>query len=333
MVFEIPEWVGSAMKYTKIPFVEKPVSRVVLGGSGSLFTSGGDISDVMEAALESGINCVDTARAYGKSEEAIGRYFRQTGRRKDFVLISKCCHPALSFLSRVDSRSAAEDLERSLEALETEHIDIYFLHRDNEGVSVGKIAEFMHRFHEEGKIGAFGGSNWSADRIAALNAYAESHGLTGFTVSSPHYSLGRQRRDPWGNGCKTVTGDKNAPQREFYTQTKMPLFCWASLCGGMFSGKLKSAESGGVMKHFGFNAAWGYGSKDNYERLRRCELLASEKGITVAQTVLAWILGSKMNTLAIAGGSSGKRVTENSQATAIELTEAERCYLDLRDQP
>lgn len=324
---------GCTVKYTNVPFVKKPVSRVVLGGSGPLFTSGGDISDVMEAALESGINCVDTARAYGKSEEAIGKYFRQTGRRNDFVLISKCCHPSLSFIQRVDQRSAEDDLERSLEALGTDHIDIYFLHRDNEGVSVGKIAEFMHRFHEEGKIGAFGGSNWSANRIAELNAYAEAHGLTGFTVSSPHYSLGRQLRDPWGNGCKTITGSKNASQRAFYAQSRMPLFCWASLCGGMFSGKLKSAEAGGVLKHFGFNTAWGYGSTDNYERLRRCELLASEKGITVAQIALAWILGSGMNTLAIAGGSSAKRITENAQAAKIELTEAERCYLNLQEQP
>ena len=170
------------MQYTQIPFVQKPVSRIVLGGAGKLFFSGSDVTAVMEVALDSGINCVDTARAYGKSEEAIGRYFRQSGRREDFVVISKCCHPTLAFVQRVGRRAAEEDLKRSLDALGTDHIDIYFLHRDNELVDVGRIAEFMHRFHEEGKIGAFGGSNWSAKRIEALNTYAENHGLTGFTA-------------------------------------------------------------------------------------------------------------------------------------------------------
>lgn len=319
------------MKYTKIPFVDRPVSRIILGGSGKLFTSGGDVTGVMEAALEQGINCVDTAREYGNSEAAIGRYFRESGRREDFVLISKCCHPMLAFVQRVNASAAESDLLRSLDTLGTDHIDIYFLHRDDESVSAGKIAEFMHRFHEEGKIKSFGGSNWSAKRIAALNAYAENHGLTGFTVSSPHYSLGRQRHDPWGNGCKTVTGDKNATQRQYYAQTGMPLFCWAALCGGMFSGAVKSAEPMAMMKFLGFNSAWGYGSKNNFERLRRCERMAAEKGVTVAQIALAWLLGSELNTLAIVGCNTPERVRANARAAEIALTDAERRYLNLQE--
>ncbi len=317
------------MKYTTIPLVPKPVSRIVLGGSGKHFFSGSDVSEIMETALDCGINCVDTAREYGKSEEAIGRYFRESGRREDFVLISKCCHPTLAFVQRVNQRAAADDLKCSLDTLGTDHIDIYFLHRDDPSVPVGRIAEFMHRFHEEGKIGAFGGSNWTAKRIVELNAYAESHGLTGFTVSSPHYSLGRQQRDPWGNGCKTITGDKNAAQRAFYAQTQMPLFCWASLCAGLFSGRITSTGRGQILKHFGFNAAWGYDCPDNYERLRRCEQLAAEKRITVAQTALAWLLGSSLNALAIVGGSDPARIRENAQAAEIRLTEAERRWLNL----
>ena len=316
------------MKYTNIPFVDKPVSRIVLGGSGKLFTSGGDEAGVMETALECGINCVDTAREYGNSEAAIGRYFREHGRRDDFVLISKCCHPTLAFLQRVTPSAAESDLLRSLDILETDHIDIYFLHRDDESVSVGKIAECMHRFHEEGKIKAFGGSNWSAKRISELNAYAKSHGLTGFTVSSPHYSLGRQLHDPWGNGCKTITGDKNAPQREYYKSTGMPLFCWAALCGGMFSGAVKSTEPGPMMKHLGFNSTWGYGCRDNFERLHRCEILAKEKNVSVAQIALAWLLGSELNTLAIVGCNTPKRVLENARAAELVLTQAERRWLE-----
>ncbi len=320
------------MKYTTIPFVNKPVSRIVLGSAGKQFTSGGDVSEVIEAALDSGINCIDSARAYGKSEDAIGRYLQQSGRRDELVLISKCSHPTLTFVPRVSPRAAEDDLKRSLDALGTDHIDIYFLHRDNELVSVGKITEFMSRFHEEGKIGAFGGSNWSAKRIAQLNTYAESHGLVGFTVSSPHYSLGRQKHDPWGNGCTTITGAKNIGQRQFYKENQMPLFCWASLCGGLFSGKLSSTQQGSIMKSFGFNTAWGYDCPDNYERLRRCEALAEEKGVTVAQIALAWLLGSELNTLAIVSGSSPKRISENAQAAQIELTPAQRRYLNLEDQ-
>ena len=68
------------MKYAHIPFVNKPVSRIVLGCAGKQFAAGGDISEVMDAALGSGINCIDSARVYGKSEEAIGRYLQRSGR-------------------------------------------------------------------------------------------------------------------------------------------------------------------------------------------------------------------------------------------------------------
>lgn len=316
------------MNYARVPFIDKPVSRIVLGGSGKRFASGADISEVMDAALESGINCVDTARAYGDSEAAIGRYFRAHGRREDFVLISKCCHPAMAFLSRVNREAAESDLMRSLDTLGTDHIDLFFLHRDDESVSVEPIAEFMNHFREKGLIKAFGGSNWSARRIEALNSYAAGHGLMGFSASSPHYSLGQQHHDPWGNGCKTITGDNNADQRDYYNRTQMPLFCWASLCGGVFSGAIPGGDPGLILKRLGINAAWGYGSRDNMERLRRCEILAEEKGVSVARIALAWLLGSELNTLAIVTCNTAQRVRENARAAEIALNQEERRWLE-----
>lgn len=322
------------MKYTNIPYVGLPVSRMVLGTSGELFRSGGDVGQMIETALEQGINCLDTARAYGKSEQAIGNWLKHSGRRNEIVLVSKCCHPVLAFVPRVGERAAESDLERSLEALGTDRIDVYMLHRDNPSVPVGKILEFLNRFHEEGKIGAFGGSNWTAKRIAEANDYAKAHDLIGFTVSSPHYSLGWQKRDPWGNGCQTVTGDKNAPQRRYYAETYMPLFCWSSLCSGVFSGKLKWEEWGRLPKYFGINAALAYSCEENRQRLKRCEELAADKGVGVAHIALAWLLTDRLNTLPIIGAGSPKRVIETARAAELELSTAERKYLNLEsDSP
>ena len=318
------------MKYVQIPSVPLPVSRIVLGGSGSAFSSGGEIAGIMESALQSGINAVDTARQYGKSEETIGRWLQSQGKREEIVLISKCCHPSHAFISRVSQQAAADDLRRSLDALRTERIDVYLLHRDDESAPVGRIVDFLNRFHEEGKIGAFGGSNWTAKRIAEANAYARQHGLIGFAVSSPHFSLGRQRHDPWGNGCKTVTGDGNAAQRAFYQETQIPLLAWSSLCGGVFSGKLKAAEWGRMRKRLDLRAWWAYGCADNRERLSRCERVAKEKGASVAQIALAWLLTGDLNALPVIGASGPARIRENAAAAEIELSARERAYLDLK---
>ena len=320
------------MEYRKLPQLDREASRLVLGTSGKRFVAGEDVEDIMEAALEIGINCVDTAREDGKSEEAIGRWLKKSGKRDQIVLISKCCHPHFAFLQRVNEKAAEEDLKKSLEALGTDHIDLYLFHRDQESVPVEKIVEFMNRFLEEGKIRAYGGSNWSAKRIAAANAYAEKNGLVGFTATSPHYSLGRQKRDPWGNGCKSITGDQMKAERAYYLQTQMPIFCWSSLCNGVFSGKLASTDKGQIMKMFGFNTFWGYDCPDNYERLARCEELAKKKDTTVSAITLAWVLGSELNTFPIVSASSPRRLKENGKVLELKLTEEERTWLNLGEK-
>ncbi len=317
------------MKYAQIPDVKQPVSRIILGGSGARFTSGSDVSDLIENALVLGINAVDTARVYGESEKAIGRWLTGEGRREKIVLISKGCHPSLAFHKRVNANAAADDLKRSLDALNTDRIDIYLLHRDDESIPVGQIVDFLNQYHEEGKIGAFGGSNWTAERISQANSYAAQHGLKGFTVSSPHYSLGRQRHDPWGNGCKTITGDSHAREREYYIKTQIPILAWSSLCNGVFSGKQSSGEWGKLQKNFSINIKWGYGCQDNRERLSRCEKMAREKGATVAQIALAWLLSGTINAFPIIGASSEARIKENAAAADIPLSEEECAYLNL----
>ena len=66
------------MKYAQIPDVSLPVSRIVLGGTGARFSSGLDVSELIESALACGINALDTARVYGESENAIGLQFLET---------------------------------------------------------------------------------------------------------------------------------------------------------------------------------------------------------------------------------------------------------------
>ena len=310
------------MRYESIPFVDKPVSRLVLGTAGRAFSSGGEVDELVETALSCGINCLDTARVYGRSEEAIGAWLRRSGRRKDVVLLTKGCHPVAGFVPRVGARQAEEDLRRSLDLLGTDHVDIYLLHRDNPLLPVGPIVEFLNKLHEEGKIGAFGGSNWTARRVAEANAYAASHGLKGFTVTSPHYSLGIQTRDPWGNGCKTITGEKNRDQRQWYAQCGMPVFAWSCLCDGVLSGKVKSDEWGGFQ-----GSQKAYDCPENRERLRRCEELAAEKNATVAQIALSWLLCGPLKVFPIVSASSPERIRENAAAADIVLTPEEAARL------
>lgn len=320
------------MKYQEIAALKRPVSRIVLGTSSPLFTGGGNADGLLQEAQALGINCLDTAREYRESERVIGRYLAGSGRREDWVILSKCCHPVMAYIPRVSERCAREDLARSLEYLGTEHIDLYLLHRDDPLVEVGRVVDFMNRLMDEGHIRAYGGSNWSAARVKAANEYAQNHGLRGFEAVSPHYSLGRQRHDPWGNGCRTLTGAKHREEREYFEQTQLPVFCWSSLCAGVFSGKLKSTENGQIFKKFGLNPWWGYDCRDNYARLARCEELAAEKNVSVAQLTLAWILDDPLRTFPVAAPTSVQRLRDVAAAADLELSPAERSYLNLETE-
>lgn len=72
-------------------------------------------------------------------------------------------------------------------------------------VDPGPMVEILNEYHKAGRIGAFGGSNWTHQRIAEANAYASKYGLVPFTVSSPNFGLCNQIDDPWGGGPWSVT--------------------------------------------------------------------------------------------------------------------------------
>lgn len=320
----------AGMQYAKIPYVDKKVSRILYGTAMPPFMMGGDGNELLDAIYKTGVNTFDTARGYMGSEISLGRWIEERGNREDIVILSKCAHPSMFGKKRVNEKEIRKDFSRSSEYLHTGFIDIYLLHRDDPDVEVGPVVETLNAMHEEGKIGAFGGSNWTHRRIAEANEYAYKHSLVPFTVSSPNFGLADQVQDPWGGGCVTISGPANEEARAWYGENQMPVIAYSSLGRGLFSGRVKSGEvekAGDVMDAV---AMKGYGCPGNFERLRRCEILAEEKGCTVPQLAMAWIFRQKINTFAVVSTSKAGRMQENIDALSIELSEDEILYLDLR---
>lgn len=319
------------MEYRSIQGVTKPVSRLFFGTASPGFDKGTDQSELLDAVLASGINALDTARKYGMSERSIGDWLRKRDVRDKVVILSKCAHHDLFGRKRVNEKEIRKDFAKSSELLGTDYIDIYLLHRDDPDVDVSVAVEVFNAMHAEGRIGAFGASNWTHERIQAANDYALAHGMIPFTVSSPHYSLARQQEDPWGGGCVSITGDEGREAREWYVANQMPVIAYSSLGRGLLTGKLKSADAAQAGKVLDQYAMKGYGCEDNFVRLARCEELAAQKGYSVAQIAMAWLYHQPVNTFAVATMSSPRRIQENLEALEIRLTDEECRYLDLED--
>jgi aryl-alcohol dehydrogenase-like predicted oxidoreductase len=316
----------SEMIYRKIFSVGNPVSQIIFGTAIKTMMAGENEFDLLDAVYEAGINTFDTAASYGDSEASLGNWVLARNLRDKVVIISKGANPS-PWRNRVTEYDILSDIETSFAKLRTDYIDIYLLHRDDPSVPVGPIVELLNRLHREGRIGAFGGSNWTLNRIQNANQYAAEHSLIPFSVASPSFGLAEMIGDPWG-GSVTLTGEKNKNAREWFTANQMPILAYSSLGRGFFSGKIKSSQIDRAKELLG-PAAVEYGYPENFERLRRVELLAEQKGATVSQLVLVWIFKQSLNTFTVTSPSSVAHLKETIDSLHLELTDRQAKWINL----
>lgn len=322
------------MLYGNVPGVEKPISRLVQGTTSVSSKELDRTHELLAAVIEQGGNAFDCAHIYGGGdpERVLGRWLKENDLREKVVILSKGCHHN-GDRKRVTPYDIAADLHDSLARLQTDYVDLYVLHRDDPTVPVGPIVETLNKYKDEGKIKAFGGSNWTIDRLKEANAYAAEHGLTPFAVSSPNYTLADQIKEPWAD-CITISGPKNAANRAWYQEQNMPIFTWSSLAGGFFSGKMTRENKDGFNDYFFKLANEAYGSEENFQRLDRVTELAEQKGLTIPQIALAFLMNQPLNIYALVGCNTGDEYRANVQALELKLTPQELDYLDLRaDSP
>ena len=246
-----------AMEYSRIPYVEKPVSRLIMGTAVPEMENPETAEKLLDEIFEKGVNTFDTAVQYGMMEANLGVWVQKRNLRHKVVIITKGAYPN-AWRNRLTAHDILSDIHDSFAKMETDYIDIYLLHRDDPGVPVDAIVDVLNQLRSEGKIKAFGGSNWSCERILDANEYAEKKSLIPFTVSSPHFSLAEQIQDPWGGGCLSISGAENEKVREWYAERNMPVFAYSSLARGLPSGKMKSSESADASRFFERPAVLGY---------------------------------------------------------------------------
>ena len=321
----------------KIKQLGKEVSPFIIGTASNLFVNepnpyikyiDKDASyNVLDSLVERDYLTFDCAAHYG--EECLSEYLLSRNLHEKAVIITKGCHPN-KYRNRVTEFDLMSDIHDSLIKLKREYIDIYFLHRDDPGTPVEKIIPVLDRLHREGKIGVYGVSNWTVERIKEANLFAEQNGMQPFSVSSPNYSLAHQVEDPWGGGCVTITGEENEVDRQWYSEQEMPIFAYSALARGFFSGKFKHNQKEKADQVLDVFAKKGYMYDENFERLARVEILAEKYDCKIAQIALAWIFSQELLIAPIVSGSSINHYQDIIDAMDIKLSQEEIAWLDLR---
>jgi aryl-alcohol dehydrogenase-like predicted oxidoreductase len=319
------------MNYGNVPGLDKPISRLV---QGTVMVNGDNIEKefgLLDAIFALGCTTFDTAHVYGsgKNERAVGQWVRDRGLREKVVIIAKGAHHNQD-RKRVTPYDITADIFDSLARFKFDYLDLYILHRDDPSVPVGPIVEVLNEHHKAGRIRAFGGSNWSHERIREANEYADQYGLTPFVASSPNFSLAEQVKEPW-DGCISIGGNKGKEARAYYQAQQTPLFTWSSLAGGFFSGRYRRDNLDSFTEYLDKLCVTSYCYEDNFKRLDRAEALAKQKGLSLPQIAMSYVMSQPLNIFALVGCQIPEEFKANEAAASLRLTEDEMRWLELGD--
>jgi aryl-alcohol dehydrogenase-like predicted oxidoreductase len=316
------------MHYGKLDAIDKPISRLV---QGTIMVVGDD--EEKEFALLDAVNALgcttfDTGHVYGngRNERAVGKWVRERGLREQVVIISKGAHHSQD-RKRVTPFDISADIHDSLARFQFDYLDLYLLHRDDPEVPVEAIVDRLNEHLEAGHIRAFGGSNWSHERIDAANAYARANGLKPMIASSPNFSLAEQVELPWP-GCISISGDKGQEARAYYREQKMPLFTWSSLAGGFFSGRFTRDNLDSFTAYLEKLCVTSYCYEVNFKKLDRVKQMAEDKGLSVPQIATAYVMSYPLDIYALVGCQTPDEFKQNMEAMALELSAEEISWLE-----
>lgn len=300
------------MKYGRIPYLDKDVSRLVMGVIPLPQNDDGAAFALLDAYRAGGGNIIDNSYHYGPRFAEIMRAYYEKHGEEALIRFDKGNH---HYYDQNIFRLAREDLDNdlrgNLERQGVSYSDLYLFHRDDPRVPIGNVVEWINEHIAAGRVRAWGGSNWRHERIAEANEYADRVGLQPMSASSPNFSLALPNEEMW-TGAYWL--DRDA--RNWYESTNFPLFAWSAGGGGFFA-RVNSSDVVRV-----------YHNETNFARLTRLEQCAAQKGVTPTQLSLAWTLNQPMNVFALIGPGTVEQVEDNMLAAEIGLTREECDWLE-----
>jgi len=296
--------------------VELPVSQLIMGCDNQQTIADGAI--VWDAWMDAGGNAFDTAHIYsaGLHETVLGQWIRNRGVAKDIVVTVKGAHTP-----HCTPDAIGRQLTESLTRLGLESAPIYMMHRDNPDVPVGEFVDALDALHRAGRIGIFGGSNWSAERFIAANECAAANNLQPMRLLSNNLSLAVMQKPVWP-GC--ISSHSPDMLRLLHAQ-QIVHFSWSSQARGFFlPEELRNRLPPDTAPDTCF------GSADNEERRRRAQAIADERGVSVNAVALAWVLMQSFPSFALIGPRSPGEIVSTLPALQVALDEREHAWLNLQ---
>ena len=273
---------------------------------------------VINQSIEEDVILFDTANMYGDglSEEYMGKALK--GKRHQVLLATKAGMsvgdgPNRSGTSR---KHLMEEVETSLRKLQTDHIDLYQIHRYDPNTSAEETMRTLDDLVHQGKVRYIGCSNYSAWQLVEAAGVTSALNLEPFVSSQPEYSM-----------IKREVEKEDGPTAARLGMGILPYFPLAS---GFLTGKYKRNQQAPEGTRLAGNPqrAQDTLTDRNFDLLETLEEFAAERERTMVELAIAWLLANPAVSSVISGATKPEQVTANAKAADWHLTQEEKAQLD-----
>ncbi len=311
------------MLHRQIPKTKLEVSQISLGtvGFGNTINRQ-DAFALLDCFVEHGGNLLDTAHVYSNwlagekhmSEKTIGLWMQSRQNRQKMIVSTKGGHPKLETmqLGRLSRLEIQTDLEESLKHLQTDWIDLYWLHRDDPSRPIEDILGTLNELVERGTIRYFGASNWSFERLKLAQDYAISHGLHGFVANQMMWSAAVIEPSTLPDQTMVVMDSKLFAYHQATGLAAMP---YSAQANGLFQRILN-----GTLDQMNPALCRLYPLEANLERLRQIQRIRQTTNWTITQIVLSYLISQPFLTVPIVGCHTLKQLEDSLSAVAVNST-------------
>ncbi len=300
------------MRYRKVGDSGLKISEISLG---SWLTYGGYVEkntakDCMTAAIENGVNFIDSAEIYAKgdAEKVIGEWLKEESvDRSNLVLSSKVFWPMSDEINDwgLSRKNIMNAIKGTLSRLGTDHIDIYYMHRFDPKTPLRETVMTLDDLIRDGRVRYWGTSVWTAAQLERVHAIARELGAHAPIVEQPMYNM--------------LFRHIEVEIMPVAQRLGMGFTVWSPLYQGILTGKYNDGipEGSRGERNEGFLK---YLTDEWREKLNKLDDIAQSLDITMTQLALAWILRREEISAAIVGASKPEHMKENVRASDVDLS-------------
>lgn len=302
------------MQKRKIKNTDLSVAPINFGGNVFGWTLDEKQSfEILDQFVGGGFNFIDTADTYswwvngkgGQSEEIIGKWMKQRGNRNDLVIATKVGSENKEHGFDISKKHILKSVDESLARLQTDHIDLYYTHFDDDKTPVEETLEAYDEVIKAGKVRYIAASNLSPERLKASFDAAEKNNLPKYVALQPHYNL--LEREKFETEYADLVKDYD-----------LSVFTYWSLAAGFLTGKYrteedlaKSARGEGVRKYL---------NEKGLGVLKALDQISQKHETTQASVALAWLLANPLVTAPIVSATSESQLKTLFQAPELNLS-------------